>query len=171
MPPIDITDLPYRACVGTVVLNRAGLVFIGARADGPEHVDATHAWQMPQGGLDPGEAPWQAALRELYEETNIRSVERLGETNDWLTYDIPPEIIGQAWNGKYRGQKQKWFALRFTGDEREIDVAHPGGGHKPEFLDWRWEPMQNLPALVVPFKRKVYEQVVAEFRRFARADL
>jgi putative (di)nucleoside polyphosphate hydrolase len=167
MPPIDTTDLPYRACVGTVVLNRAGLVFIGARADGPEHVDATHAWQMPQGGLDPGEDPWQAALRELYEETNIRSVERLGETNDWLTYDIPPEIIGQAWNGKYRGQRQKWFALRFTGDEGEIDVAHPPGGYKPEFLDWRWEPMQNLPALVVPFKRKVYEQVVAEFSRFA----
>jgi putative (di)nucleoside polyphosphate hydrolase len=156
--------------VGTMVLDRTGRVFVGARADGPEHVDATHAWQMPQGGLDPGEDPWQAALRELYEETNIRSVGRLGETRDWLTYDIPPEIIGQAWNGKYRGQRQKWFALRFTGDEREIDVAHPPGGHKPEFLDWRWEPMQNLPALVVPFKRKVYERVVAEFSRFAEAD-
>ena len=168
MPPIkDVSALPYRTCVGTMVLNRAGLAFIGARADGPEHVDQTHAWQMPQGGIDPGEDPWGAALRELYEETNIRSVERLGETRDWLTYDIPPEIIGQAWNGKYRGQKQKWFALRFTGDEREIDVAHPAGGHEPEFLDWRWEPMQNLPALVVPFKRRVYEQVVAEFNRFA----
>jgi len=167
MPPRNIADLPYRACVGTLVLNRAGLVFVGARAGGPEHVDATHAWQMPQGGLDPGEDPWQAALRELYEETNIRSVARLGETREWLTYDIPPEIIGQAWNGKYRGQKQKWFALRFTGDEREIDVAHPPGSHKPEFLGWRWEPMQNLPALVVPFKRAVYEQVVAEFIRFA----
>jgi putative (di)nucleoside polyphosphate hydrolase len=167
MPPRNITDLPYRAGVGTLVLNRAGQVFIGARADGPEHVDATHAWQMPQGGLDPGEDPWQAALRELYEETNIRSVDRLGETKDWLTYDIPPEIIGQAWNGKYRGQKQKWFALRFTGEEREIDVAHPPGDHRPEFLRWRWEAMQNLPALVVPFKRGVYEQVVAEFRRFA----
>jgi putative (di)nucleoside polyphosphate hydrolase len=168
MPPVkDVSELPYRACVGTMVLNRAGRVFIGARADGPEHVDATHAWQMPQGGVDPGEDPWQAARRELYEETNIRSVERLGETKDWLTYDIPPQLIGQAWNGKYRGQKQKWFALRFTGDEREIDVAHPGGGHEPEFLDWRWEPMQNLPALVVPFKRKVYEQVVAELGRFA----
>jgi putative (di)nucleoside polyphosphate hydrolase len=171
MPPVkDISALPYRACVGAMVLNRAGRVFVGARAGGPEHVDQTHAWQMPQGGIDPGEDPWRAALRELYEETNIRTVERLGETRDWLTYDIPPEIIGQAWNGKYRGQKQKWFALRFTGDEREIDVTHPGGGHEPEFLDWRWEPMQNLPALVVPFKRKVYEQVVAELGRFAQLD-
>ena len=160
-------DLPYRPCVGVMVLNRAGYVFVGRRSNGPEHVDPTHAWQMPQGGIDPGEDPWGAALRELYEETNIRSVERLGETRDWLTYDIPPEIIGQAWKGKYRGQRQKWFALRFTGDEREIDVTHPAGGHEPEFLDWRWEPMQNLPALVVPFKRQVYEQVVAEFSRFA----
>jgi putative (di)nucleoside polyphosphate hydrolase len=168
MPPVkDVSKLPYRACVGTMVLNRAGLVFIGARANGPEHVDATHAWQMPQGGVDRGEDPWQAALRELYEETSIRSVERLGEIKDWLTYDIPPEIIGQAWNGKYRGQRQKWYALRFTGDEREIDVAHPPGGHKPEFLDWRWEPIANVPALVVPFKRKVYEQVVAEFSHLA----
>jgi len=171
MPPVkDISALPYRACVGAMVLNRAGRVFIGARTGGPEHVDATHAWQMPQGGIDAGEDPWRAALRELYEETSIRTVEHLGETRDWLTYDIPPEIIGQAWNGKYRGQKQKWFALRFTGDEREIDVTHPPGGHEPEFLDWRWEPMQNLPALVVPFKRKVYEQVVAEFSRLAQPD-
>ena len=88
---------------------------------------------------------WPAALRELYEETNIRSVEKLGEIDEWLTYDIPREIVGQAWKGKYRGQKQKWFALRFTGDEREIDIAHPAGGHEPEFVEWRWEPMQNLP--------------------------
>ncbi len=168
MPPFkDVSDLPYRACVGIMVLNRAGRVFIGARSDGPEHVDATHAWQMPQGGVDPGEDPWQAALRELYEETNIRSVEQLGEIAEWLTYDIPPELIGQAWGGKYRGQKQKWYALRFTGDEREIDIAHPGGGHTPEFLAWRWEQMTNLPALVVPFKRKVYEQVVTSFSKFA----
>jgi putative (di)nucleoside polyphosphate hydrolase len=161
-------ELPYRACVGIMVLNRGGGVFIGRRRNGPEHVDATHAWQMPQGGVDPGEESWQAALRELHEETNIRSVERLGEIADWLTYDIPSDIIGDAWGGKYRGQTQKWYAMRFVGDEREIDVAHPGGGHhKPEFTDWRWEPMQNLPALVVPFKRNVYEQVVAAFSRFA----
>ena len=165
MPPSK--DLPYRACVGLMVLNRAGDAFIGRRRNGPEHVDATHAWQMPQGGVDPDEDPWQAALRELYEETNVRSVERLGETRDWLTYDIPREIIGQAWKGKYRGQRQKWYALRFVGDESEIDVAHPAGGHEAEFTAWRWEPMANLPALIIPFKRKVYEQVVAEFSRFA----
>jgi putative (di)nucleoside polyphosphate hydrolase len=165
MPPSK--DLPYRACVGLMVLNRAGDAFIGRRRNGPEHVDATHAWQMPQGGIDPDEDPWQAALRELYEETNVRSVERLGETRDWLTYDIPREIIGQAWKGKYRGQRQKWYALRFVGDESEIDVAHPAGGHEAEFTAWRWEPMANLPALIIPFKRKVYEQVVAEFSRFA----
>jgi putative (di)nucleoside polyphosphate hydrolase len=163
----DPKDLPYRACVGIMVLNRAGRVFVGRRRNGPEHVDATHAWQMPQGGIDAGEDPRAAALRELYEETNIRSVERLGEIKKWLTYDIPRDIIGRAWDGKYRGQKQKWFALRFTGDEREIDPLHPPGGHKPEFIDWRWEAMANLPALVVPFKRKVYEQVVADFSKFA----
>jgi putative (di)nucleoside polyphosphate hydrolase len=159
--------LPYRPCVGIMLFNRDGRVFVGRRSDGPEHVDAAHAWQMPQGGIDPDEDPWQAALRELYEETNVRSVKRLGETKDWLTYDIPPELIGRAWKGKYCGQRQKWYALRFTGDEREIDIAHPAGGHEPEFLAWRWEPMENLPTLIVPFKRKVYEQVVAEFRHLA----
>jgi putative (di)nucleoside polyphosphate hydrolase len=120
---------------------------------------------MPQGGIDAGEDPWQAAQRELHEETNIRSIERLGEMKEWLSYDIPRAISGQAWGGKYRGQRQKWYAVRFTGKESEIDIAHPAGGHKPEFQAWRWEPMANLPALVVPFKRKVYEQVVAEFAR------
>jgi putative (di)nucleoside polyphosphate hydrolase len=161
------SDLPYRPCVGIMVLNRAGDVFIGRRSEGPEHVDATHAWQMPQCGVDPDEDTWAAALRELYEETSIRSVERLDEIKDWLTYDIPREIIGQAWRGKYRGQKQKWYAVRFTGDEREIDILHPPDGHKPEFLAWRWEPMANLPTLIIPFKRKVYERVVAGFGHLA----
>jgi putative (di)nucleoside polyphosphate hydrolase len=160
-------DLPYRPCAGVMLLNRAGLAFIGRRLNGPEHVDLTHVWQMPQGGIDPGEEPYPAALRELYEETNIRSVERLGEVAEWLTYDIPRDILGQAWNGKYRGQIQKWYALRFTGEESEIDIAHPAGGHKPEFVEWRWEPIANLPALVVPFKRPVYETVVQAFRGLA----
>ena len=163
-------DLPYRPCVGLTVINRAGLVFIGRRASGPEHIDETHVWQMPQGGIDDGEDPWPAALRELYEETSIRSVEQLGAIDDWLTYDIPREIVGQAWGGKYRGQSQKWFALRFTGEDREIDIASPGGGvHEPEFIAWKWEPMKNLPDLVVPFKRATYERVVREFSRFASA--
>src|SRR5947209_5656798 len=118
----DYESLPYRRCAGLAVFNRDGLVFIGRRRDGPEHVDATHNWQMPQGGIDSGEDPWPAALRELYEETNIRSVEKLGEIAEWLAYDIPREIIGQAWGGKYRGQTQKWYALRFTGDPAEIDI-------------------------------------------------
>ena len=158
-------DLPYRPCVGVMVLNRAGLAFIGRRIEGPEHIDATHSWQMPQGGIDPGEEAWPAALRELREETNIRSVERLGAIEDWLTYDIPREIVGQAWKGKYRGQKQKWFAMRFTGDESEIDVAHPDGAHEAEFSAWRWEAVTNLPELVVPFKRRIYQQVVEKFAK------
>ena len=159
--------LPYRPCAGMAVFNRDGRVFIGRRIDGPEHVDEVHVWQMPQGGLDENEDPYEGALRELYEETNIRSVEKLGEIKEWLYYDIPREIAGKAWKGKYRGQKQKWYALRFTGDEREIDIANPAGGHKPEFVEWRWEPLKNTPDLVVPFKRATYERVVAEFSKFA----
>lgn len=161
-------DLPYRPCVGVVLFNRDGLVFIGRRIDGPEHIDRTHAWQMPQGGIDRGEEPWHAAVRELREETNVRSVERIGEIGDWLKYDIPREIVGQAWKGKYRGQSQKWFAVRFTGADSEIDVEHPSG-HEAEFAAWRWEPLQNVPELVVPFKRAVYERVVAEFGQYATA--
>ena len=161
-------DLPYRPCVGLMVINQAGRVFIGRRTDGPEHVDRTHVWQMPQGGIDAGEDPWPAALRELHEETSIKSVEKLGEVEEWLTYDIPHNIVGQAWKGKYRGQKQKWYAVRFMGSEGEINVLRPAGGHKPEFIEWRWEPMRNLPGLIIPFKRPVYERVVKEFSRFAK---
>jgi putative (di)nucleoside polyphosphate hydrolase len=161
-------DLPYRRCVGMMVLNRAGLVFIGRRTGGIEHVDAVHVWQMPQGGVDPGEDAYRAALRELREETNISSVELAAEAGDWLTYDLPPEVASEAFRGRYRGQTQKWYALRFIGDDSEIDVLAPGGGHAPEFSEWRWEPMRNLPDLVIPFKRKVYERVVAEFAALAR---
>ena len=166
MSPFE--TLPYRPCAGMMVLNRDGLVFIGRRASGPEHIDATHVWQMPQGGIDENEDPYAAALRELYEETNIRSVDKLGEIAEWLTYDIPRDIIGQAWGGKYRGQKQKWYALRFIGEDAEIDIAHPASGHEPEFIAWRWVEIGELPELVVPFKRQTYERVIKEFGKYAR---
>ena len=158
--------LPYRPCVGTMVLNGDGLVFIGRRTGGPEQIDSIHAWQMPQGGLDPGEDPYPAALRELREETNISSTERLAEIPEWLNYDLPDELVPHAWGGRFRGQSQKWYALRFTGPDSEIDIAHPGG-HEPEFVEWRWVPMRDLPDLIVPFKRKVYERIVAEFAHLA----
>jgi putative (di)nucleoside polyphosphate hydrolase len=125
---------------------------------------------MPQGGVDPGEDLIAAAKRELYEETNVSSVALLAEAPEWYAYDIPPEAVGERWRRKWRGQTQKWFAFRFTGEESEIDVARPGGGaHDPEFEDWRWVEMRELPALVVPFKRPVYEKVVAAFAHLAAA--
>jgi putative (di)nucleoside polyphosphate hydrolase len=161
--------LPYRPCAGLAVFNKHGHVFVGRRTKGPEHMEATHVWQMPQGGIDPGEDAYDAAIRELYEETNIRSVKLLGTIKDWLKYDLPAHRVGRAWKGKYRGQKQKWFALLFTGKDKEIDVRHPGGGHhKPEFVEWRWEPIDNLPKVVVPFKRETYKQIVKEFRKYAK---
>jgi putative (di)nucleoside polyphosphate hydrolase len=167
MPAFE--SLPYRACAGIVVFNPEGRVFVGRRLSGPEHTDAQHSWQMPQGGIDPGEDTYRAALRELYEETSIRSVQKLGEVSEWLTYDIPREIAGHAWRGHYRGQTQKWYALRFNGNDSEINVVEPGGGgHKPEFVQWRWERLEKTPDLVVPFKRPVYERVVREFAKFAK---
>jgi putative (di)nucleoside polyphosphate hydrolase len=150
-----------------MLINRAGLVFIGRRLGGPDHADDSHDWQMPQGGIDPGEESWAAAQRELFEETNVRSIERLGELREWLTYDIPRTIAGRTWKGRYRGQKQRWYAMRFTGKEDEINVAAPAG-HKAEFASWRWEAMDRLPELVIPFKRPVYERVVKEFARYAK---
>ena len=123
---------------------------------------------MPQGGIDEGEAPYAAALRELYEETNVSSTSLIAEAPDWLTYDLPVEA-GNRWQGRYRGQTQKWFLLRFEGEDAEIDIRRPAGGaHKPEFDAWRWEPLAAVPDLVVPFKRQVYEQVVALFAPLAK---
>ena len=124
-------------------------------------------FRVPVGGAD-CEKPYSAALRELYEETNIKSVTKLGQIPGWLIYDIPKKFGKKAWGGKYRGQAQKWYALRFTGKDSEIDIENPGGGHEPEFVEWRWEPMKNLPDLVVPFKRRTYEQVVKAFSKYAK---
>jgi putative (di)nucleoside polyphosphate hydrolase len=164
-------DLPYRPCVGIALFNPAGRVWVGCRSDA--HADAEGKgswWQMPQGGLDDGEDPYQAALRELHEETSVSSVSLIKEAPGWLTYDLPAELIPTSWGGRYRGQRQKWFALRFAGDESEIDVLRPGGGkHLAEFSTWRWERLERLPELIVPFKRQVYEQVVQAFGDIAGA--
>jgi putative (di)nucleoside polyphosphate hydrolase len=167
--PVAIETLPYRTCVGVALFNGDGLVWVGRRADkDAEGEGEGHWWQMPQGGLDEGEDPYTAALRELYEETSISKTSLLMEAPGWFTYDLPRELVGRSWGGRYRGQKQKWFALRFEGEESDIDVLHPGGGkHKSEFSAWRWEKLARLPDLIVPFKRKVYEQVVAAFGALA----
>jgi putative (di)nucleoside polyphosphate hydrolase len=165
MKKADAAKLPYRPCVGIALFNKAGRVWIGSRADkDAEGEGEGHWWQMPQGGLDDGEDPQKAALRELCEETSVKSATIVREAPGWFTYDLPAELIGKSWDGRYRGQRQKWFALRFAGKDADIDVLHPGGGkHKPEFSAWRWERLARLPELVVPFKRKVYEEVVAAF--------
>jgi putative (di)nucleoside polyphosphate hydrolase len=153
----------YRLNVGIMVLNRDGLVWIGRRNDAPTDPEGPGTWwQMPQGGIDEGEDPAKAALRELWEETGMRTVSPLAESRDWLTYDLPAELIGKAWGGKYRGQRQKWFVMRFEGDEGEINIV-PEPGHAVEFVTWRWAAAAELPALIVPFKRDVYTKVLAEF--------
>lgn len=160
----------YRPCVGLALFNRDGRVFLGRRANRSqrEHVAPGHEWQMPQGGIDRGEQPLQAAYRELREETNVSSVSLLAEAPDWLSYDLPHEIGKEAWRGRYRGQSQKWFAFRFEGEEDEIDIANPAGGHKAEFDSWRWAPLADAPELIIPFKREVYREVVRLFAGFAR---
>jgi putative (di)nucleoside polyphosphate hydrolase len=155
--------LPYRPCVGIMLINPAALIFIGRRTEGPEHIDALRAWQMPQGGIDEDEDPYRAALRELREETNISSIELLAASQRWLTYDLPEQLIGKAWNGRFRGQTQKWYALRFLGSDQEIDIVNPAGGHAAEFADWRWAKPDEVLDGVVPFKRPVYAQVLEEF--------
>ncbi len=167
---MSANDLPYRPCVGIMVLNGRGLAWAGRRIvqpDTDELSGATQLWQMPQGGVDKGEDPREAAYRELYEETGIKSVSFLAETPEWITYDLPEHLIGVALKGKYRGQKQKWFAFRFEGQDTEIAINPPPGGHEAEFDMWEWKPMTDLPKLIVPFKRKVYDSVVDAFRHLA----
>ena len=158
-------DLPYRPCVGVMVLNHQGLVWAGRRiSEGNTEFDGSpQLWQMPQGGIDKGEDPLGAAYRELYEETGIRSVTLLGQSKGWINYDLPSHLLGIGLKGKYRGQTQRWFAFRFEGEETEIQINPPPGGHSAEFDAWEWKPMNELPGLIVPFKRAVYDQVVAEF--------
>ena len=159
-----MSDLPYRDNVGAVLFNRDGCVFVARRADLPNAEGAAGGWQLPQGGMDPGEDPRVAVLRELAEEIGTDKAEILAEHDAWLTYDLPPELIGKALGGRYRGQRQRWFALRFLGEDSDIRLdADP----HPEFDAWRWARLEELPGLAVHFKRAIYEELVRAFARFA----
>ncbi len=163
MAPDSIENLPYRKCVGIMLLNRDNRVWVGRRKKGKGVVETT-AWQMPQGGIDGDEAPLAAARRELYEETNVRSITELDRSQTWFRYDLPPSLVGLLWGGRYRGQQQQWFAFRFEGEDSEIDIHRPGDGvFKAEFDAWRWQDMDTLVDNIVPFKRDVYRRVVATF--------
>jgi putative (di)nucleoside polyphosphate hydrolase len=164
----DVSKRVYRPCVGIMVVNRRGQVWIGRRADGSGEPEGRGSWwQMPQGGIDEHEDPRTAALRELREETGIRTVEVIAETPGWLYYDLPPDLVGKAWGGRWRGQKQKWFLMRFLGPDEEVNIT-PAAGHQIEFETWRWAPVSELVELIVPFKREVYRAVVAEFAPLAK---
>jgi putative (di)nucleoside polyphosphate hydrolase len=158
-------SLPYRPNVGACLFDRRGLVLMCRRADLPNAEGAAGGWQLPQGGMDPGEDPRVAVLRELAEEIGTDRAEILAEHPRWLTYDLPPDLLGRALGGKYRGQRQKWFALRFTG--RDSDIRLDRDPH-PEFDAWRWARLAELPGLAVAFKRAIYEDLAREFARFAR---
>lgn len=157
----------YRPCVGVMLLNGQGQVWVGRRKQVDRHDDegAGMWWQMPQGGVDRDEDAAAAALRELTEETGVTSAEIIEQAPQAFKYDLPDHLIGIAWKGKYRGQEQRWFALRFTGDDSEVDIS--GIGHAAEFDEWRWADMDELADLIVPFKRDVYLQVVKAFRHLA----
>ena len=152
------SDLPYRPCVGIMLLNRDGKVFVGKRID-----QTVEGWQMPQGGIDKGESPKEAALRELQEEVGTDKAEIIAVMEDWITYDLPEHLIGVAFHGKYRGQKQKWFAMRFTGEDGDIDLT----SHEPEFSAFKWVDLKTLPGLIVPFKRDTYKAVIAALGKYA----
>ncbi|PZO80728.1 MAG: RNA pyrophosphohydrolase [Sphingomonas hengshuiensis] len=158
---MDKTTLPYRPCAGVMLLNRDGRVFVGQRLD-----STLEAWQMPQGGIDPGEAPIDAAVRELREETGVAAdkVRLIAESAEELFYDLPDDMIGRIWKGKWRGQRQRWFLFAFEGEDGDIDIQTP----EPEFRAWRWAEPADLPTMIVPFKKALYEQVLAGFSEHLR---
>ncbi|CAI8235276.1 MAG: RNA pyrophosphohydrolase [Planktomarina sp.] len=151
--------LPYRANVGIMVINQEGLVFVAQRLD-----HYSDAWQMPQGGVDPGEDTQTAAIRELEEETGIpaNKVNIIAESSDWIPYELPPDLIPKLWDGKYRGQKQKWYLMKFLGEDTDINIDTS----EPEFSTWKWIDPKELPNAIVPFKRDVYVRVLEEFQDF-----
>ena len=157
LTPEAIAALPYRSCVGVVLTDGRGRVFAGQRID-----SETPAWQMPQGGIDPGESVGEAALRELWEETGVTAdkVVPVAETDDWIAYDLPHEIVPRIWKGRYRGQRQKWVLFRFEGQDADVDITRP----PREFAEWAWKTPDEVLAAIVPFKREVYESVFAAFR-------
>lgn len=156
----------YRPCVGVMLINRDGLVWVGRRFEKQNDDGVGKWWQMPQGGIDEGEDASAAALRELAEETAVTSAEVIEEAPGWFKYDLPDHLIGKSWGGKYRGQKQKWFACRFTGDDSEIDLKPPG--HKQEFDQWKWATMDEVLDIVVPFKKVVYVDVIKALRHLGK---
>ena len=149
-----LSRLPYRKGVGIMLLDASGRVLVARRID-----TAAEAWQMPQGGIDEGESPIDAAWREMEEEIGTRAAELVAESRAWLRYDLPTALVPRVWKGRFRGQEQKWFAFRFTGGDADIDIVT----ENPEFAEWRWAEMAALPGLIVPFKRPLYEKVIAEF--------
>jgi putative (di)nucleoside polyphosphate hydrolase len=159
-----VSELPYRPNVGAVLFNHEGLVLVARRTDLPDAEAPAGRWQLPQGGIDKGEDPREAVLRELAEEIGTNRAEVIGEHDVWLTYDLPPHLIGVALRGRFRGQRQRWFALRFTGQDSDIRLDLDP---HPEFDQWRWVPLTDLPGLAVPFKRPIYETLVKSFTRFA----